>query len=282
MFGPVIGDVLSSPYHYGATLGHKFLLNHPNGSVIKNSKYTHRTIIYCAGIDYCLNFEKSTKSLQDYLEMWSGLYPDLLTNDMIDRYSKTKYDKRADLLMAVIPSAYISSSEEEAASIANEMTFAYDDAQLTKAACVLSTIIYLLRAGSDFNTALEGVIKEYDKNPLYINQPHYNDRFYQFVLGLKLNELTTWDSLSARHSMPRALSVVSLEDDYLKSLTNSISLGKGCGLVTSISLAMYSEKNKTPDHLINAILKKLDDDIISKIIEFCEFEGLNFKVNLWI
>lgn len=250
MLGAIIGDMIGSPYEFGAEKTKDFYLLSPSCCPTDDSMMTIAVGCACAEAD--LYDEDSFKTvLCEKMREIGRLYPDAGYGERFYRWlmddNDTAYGGNTNgCAMRVSPVAWAADSLREAEKLAAwsaEVT--HDDPEGIRGAQAVAAAIYMARDGAD-----QDEIREY-----------LNDKYYDLDFTLDEIRPTYRYTLTCADSVPQAIMAFLEAEDYEDAVRNAVSLGGDGDTQACIAGAVAEAYFGIPDELQEWGINNLDDTL---------------------
>ena len=254
MFGALVGDIIGSAYEFNNVKTKEFSFFNPE------TRFTDDSVLTLAISSYFLKFHdklnqgeliKIIKSTtRKYID--AGYGPSFLR--WINSDSSLPYNSYGNgAAMRVSPVSYIAKSLDETILLSDFATsITHNHPEGIKGARCIATSIYLLLQG-----ASKREIKEYVQNNFYSLDFDYNDLVQNYKF-----------EISCQKSVPQAIYLFLISDNYIDALKNAISIGGDSDTISDMVLALsesyYLNKNNKEGY---SITKALSIENKQKIID---------------
>ena len=250
MLGAIIGDVVGSPYEFGAEKTKDFMLFGPDARPTDDSLMT--IAVGCACVEADISDEDSFKRVlcERMLEI-GRMYPyagfgdmfwDWLMDDDADDYGSFSNGSA----MRVSPVAWAADTIYEVRRLARwsaEVTHSHPDG--IKGAEAVASAIFLARKGKD-----KKEIREYIK-----------DHFYDLDFTIEEIRPTYEFSMTCEGSVPQAIVCFLDSEDFEDAIRNAVSLGGDGDTQAAIAGSIAEAYYGIPDELAEKIFEYIDETL---------------------
>lgn len=244
MFGALVGDIIGSAYEFNNVKTKEFSFFN------RETRFTDDSVLTLAISSYFLKFHdklnqceliKIIKSTtRKYID--AGYGPSFLR--WINSDSSLPYNSYGNgAAMRVSPVSYIAKSLDETILLSDFVTsITHNHLEGIKGARCIAASIYLLLQG-----ASKREIKEYVQNNFYSLDFDYNDLVQNYKF-----------EISCQKSVPQAIYLFLISDNYIDALKNAISIGGDSDTISDMVLALsesyYLNKNNKEGYSITKAL----------------------------
>ena len=244
MFGALVGDIIGSAYEFNNVKTKEFsFFNH-------ETRFTDDSVLTLAISSYFLKFpdelnrDELLKIIKNTTRKYinAGYGPSFLR--WINSDSSLPYNSYGNgAAMRVSPVSYIAKSLDETILLSDFVTsITHNHPEGIKGARCIAVSIYLLLQG-----ASKREIKEYVQNNFYSLDFDYNDLVQNYKF-----------EISCQKSVPQAIYLFLISDNYIDALKNAISIGGDSDTISDMVLALsesyYLNKNNKEGYSITKAL----------------------------